>query len=49
MIEVAQETHDKVIVSTGLQAGEEVVSLGSLILAQLYDDALTVATGTSEK
>lgn len=49
VIEVAQETHDKVIVSTGLQAGEEVVSLGSLILAQLYDDALTVATGTSEK
>ncbi|WP_406696758.1 efflux RND transporter periplasmic adaptor subunit [Singulisphaera sp. Ch08] len=49
MIEVAQENHDKVIVSRGLEAGEQIVTLGSLILAQLYDDALTVATGTSEK
>lgn len=49
VVEVAQENHDKVIISAGLKAGEEIVTLGSLILAQLYDDALTVATGTSEK
>jgi cobalt-zinc-cadmium efflux system membrane fusion protein len=49
VVEVAQENHDKVIVCRGLKAGEEIVTLGSLILAQLYDDALTVATGTSEK
>jgi len=44
-IKVAQETRDHVIVSTGLQPGEEVVTNGSLILDQLYEDMNTVATG----
>jgi len=48
-VEVAQENHDKVVISSGLQPGEEVVTRGSLILAQMYDDAMTVATGLSEK
>jgi cobalt-zinc-cadmium efflux system membrane fusion protein len=48
-VEVAQENHDKVVISRGLKPGEEIVTLGSLLLAQMYDDAMTVATGLSEK
>jgi len=44
-IDVAQEDHDRVVVARGLNPGEEVVTVGSLILAQLYDDTLTVSTG----
>ncbi|SIO34240.1 membrane fusion protein, cobalt-zinc-cadmium efflux system [Singulisphaera sp. GP187] len=42
---VAQEKEDHVVVETGLRAGEEIVSVGSLLVAQLYDDLKTVQTG----
>jgi cobalt-zinc-cadmium efflux system membrane fusion protein len=42
---VAQERIDHVVVKTGLKPGEEVVTNGSLILAQLYEDQRTVDTG----
>ena len=44
-IVIAEERFDHVVVSSGSKAGEEVVSHGSLILAQLYEDQQTVATG----
>jgi membrane fusion protein, heavy metal efflux system len=44
-IRVRQEKSDKVIVSEGLKAGEEVAANGSLILAQMYEDLTTVETG----
>ena len=43
----AQENADSVIVHDGLKAGEEVVSSGSLILSQLYEDMQIVASGTT--
>ncbi|MDG3003462.1 efflux RND transporter periplasmic adaptor subunit [Paludisphaera mucosa] len=42
----AQENTDTVIVHDGLKDGEEVVSNGSLILAQLYEDRQISASGT---
>ncbi len=45
-VTVAQENSDFVIIHNGLQAGEEVVTSGSLILAQLYEDLQMVNTGT---
>jgi cobalt-zinc-cadmium efflux system membrane fusion protein len=44
-IHVAQETTDSVVVSDGLEPSEEIVTNGSLILAQLYEDAANVETG----
>lgn len=44
-IVVAQERTDQVIVHSGLKAGERIVTNGSLILAQLYEDQRTVDTG----
>jgi membrane fusion protein, heavy metal efflux system len=44
-ITIAEERYDHVVVASGTRAGEEVASLGSLILAQLYEDQQTVATG----
>jgi membrane fusion protein, heavy metal efflux system len=44
-IVVAQERIDHVVVGGGLTPGEEVVTNGSLILAQLYEDQRTVDTG----
>ncbi len=44
-IVVAQENFDEVVVSRGLKAGEEVVSNGSLIIAQLFEDQHMVETG----
>jgi len=44
-IEVAQENSDQVVVARGLKPGEEVVTNGSLILSQLFEDLRTVATG----
>jgi cobalt-zinc-cadmium efflux system membrane fusion protein len=44
-VAVAQENSDYVIIQNGLEAGEEVVTTGSLILAQLYEDLQTVNTG----
>jgi membrane fusion protein, heavy metal efflux system len=44
-LEIVEERFDEVVVATGATAGEEVVSRGSLILAQLYEDQQMVATG----
>jgi cobalt-zinc-cadmium efflux system membrane fusion protein len=44
-IVVAQENVDEVVVSRGLKAGEEVVTNGSLIIAQLFEDQHMIATG----
>ena len=44
-IMLAEERADHVVVASGTKAGEEVASRGSLILAQLYEDQETVATG----
>ena len=44
-LEVAIEASDGVVVSKGLTPGEVVVSNGSLILSQLYEDLATVDTG----
>ena len=43
----AQENTDTVIVHDGLRDGEEVVTSGSLVLAQLYEDMQIVASGTT--
>ncbi len=37
-IVVARELRDRVIVSQGLQPGEVVISRGSLLVAQAYED-----------
>jgi cobalt-zinc-cadmium efflux system membrane fusion protein len=42
---VAEERYDHIVVASGLKAGEEVASYGSLILAQLYEEQQMVATG----
>jgi cobalt-zinc-cadmium efflux system membrane fusion protein len=44
-LEIEQENTDVVIVKKGLSAGERVVSNGSLILSQMYEDQSTVETG----
>jgi membrane fusion protein, heavy metal efflux system len=44
-IVIAEERSDHVVLASGAKAGEEVASRGSLILAQLYEDQQTVATG----
>jgi cobalt-zinc-cadmium efflux system membrane fusion protein len=44
-IHVAEEHNDIVYVSEGLQAGEEVATRGSEILAQMYEDEYTQAKG----
>ena len=44
-VSVAQENSDFVVIASGLEAGETVATGGSLILAQLFEDAQMVATG----
>ncbi|WP_422922997.1 efflux RND transporter periplasmic adaptor subunit [Singulisphaera sp. PoT] len=44
-VQVAQEKDDYALIDHGLNPGETVVSVGSLLLAQLYDDLRTVQTG----
>jgi cobalt-zinc-cadmium efflux system membrane fusion protein len=44
---IAQEKHDHVVVDQGLKEGEEVVSVGGLLLNQLYEDRKTVQTEAS--
>jgi len=44
-LEIEQENHDAVIVKKGLKVGERVVSIGSLILSQLFEDQSTGETG----
>ncbi|SIN71670.1 membrane fusion protein, cobalt-zinc-cadmium efflux system [Singulisphaera sp. GP187] len=42
---VAQEKDDHVVIDHGLKAGETVVSVGALILAQIHDDSRGLETG----
>ncbi len=42
---LAEERFDHIVVASGLTAGEEVASYGSLVLAQLFEDQQMVATG----
>jgi cobalt-zinc-cadmium efflux system membrane fusion protein len=44
-LEIDQENTDMVVVKKGLTAGERVVSNGSLILSQMYEDQNTIDTG----
>ena len=44
-LEIEQEDYDVVIVKQGLSPGDRVVSSGSLILAQMYEDQSTVDSG----
>lgn len=44
-LEIEQENSDVVIVKKGLKAGERVVTNGSLILAQIFEDRSTVDSG----
>lgn len=46
LIQAAREAHDHVVVREGLKPGELVVARGSLIMAQMYEDASTADTGT---
>jgi cobalt-zinc-cadmium efflux system membrane fusion protein len=45
VVEIDQENHDYVVIRRGLSPNEKVVTNGSLILAQLYEDESTVTTG----
>ena len=45
LIDVAQEKDDHAVVNSGLTTGEDVVSVGGLLLAQIYDDLKLVASG----
>jgi membrane fusion protein, heavy metal efflux system len=47
-VEIAQEKDDHVVIEHGMRAGEDVVYVGSLLLAQLYDDLKTVQTGAPQ-
>ena len=44
-IHVAQENMDSVIVSSGLEPNQEVVTNGSLIMSQLFEDQYALDTG----
>ena len=44
-VSVAQERDDQAILDAGLEPGESIVSVGSLLVAQMYEDRETVATG----
>lgn len=48
-IEVAQENTDHVVVTRGVAPGEEVVTNGSLIISQLYEDQKVTVTGIASK
>lgn len=42
---VVQEKDDRAVIERGLEAGEKVVTVGALILAQIYEDLETTRTG----
>lgn len=44
-VAIAQEKDDHAVIDEGLKVGEEVVSVGALILAQLYETRRTAETG----
>jgi membrane fusion protein, heavy metal efflux system len=46
-IELLHEFSDRVIVAKGLEPGEKLVTIGSLVLSQVYEDRLAVETGES--
>lgn len=48
-VKVAQENADNVIVASGLKAGEVVVTDGSLVLSQLYEDQRTLLDGNPDQ
>ncbi len=45
VVGVAQEKDDHAVIDSGLKEGEDVVSVGGLILAQIYEDLKTGQTG----
>ena len=45
VVGVAQEKDDYVVIDSGLKPGEEVVSVGSLVLAQIFEELKTGQTG----
>jgi len=44
-VQVAQENADNVVIASGLKGGDDVVTNGSLILSQLYEDRAMTVTG----
>jgi membrane fusion protein, heavy metal efflux system len=46
-IELLHEFSDRVLVAQGLKPGEKVVTIGSLVLAQVHEDRLAIETGES--
>ena len=48
-IQVAQENADYVVVADGLKGGQDVVTNGSLILSQLYEDQAMTSTGLAAR
>jgi cobalt-zinc-cadmium efflux system membrane fusion protein len=46
-VELAQESHDQVILARGVMAEEEVVGRGALLCAQMYEDRYLAERGTS--
>ncbi|MCA1685976.1 MAG: efflux RND transporter periplasmic adaptor subunit, partial [Planctomycetia bacterium] len=45
VVGVAQEKDDHVVLDYGLKAGQKVVSVGGLLLAQIFEDLKTAETG----
>jgi membrane fusion protein, heavy metal efflux system len=45
VVGVAQEKDDYVVIDSGLNSGEEVVSVGGLVLAQIFEELKTGQTG----
>lgn len=45
-VTVAQEKDDHVVIDRGLKSGESVVSVGALILAQIYEDSRGLESGS---
>lgn len=46
-VKIAQEKDDHVVIESGLREGDEVVSVGGLLLAQLYEDLKTIQAGAA--
>ena len=44
-VRLAQEKDDHVVVEDGVKAGDEVVTVGALLLNELYEDSKTVQSG----
>jgi cobalt-zinc-cadmium efflux system membrane fusion protein len=44
-VRIAQEKDDHAVIEEGLREGDEVVSVGGLLLAQLYEDMKTTQAG----